>query len=221
MDQGIPFWDAVYHENINEVELVVAAVGGGTGVALSAVALPAVPTVVSGLGLTGASGGAATIVGSAAVGGTANVAGEFAGRLWENSMYYALGESTRTDLWDASYANDFVWGAVAGGVDGAFRVTSQFAMSRVQTRAASELRTQAACELWDLSLEQGSWHPFTRSAYAYNEGLRLYLQMELGPAPALLQQTTAGQAAAWHMAGDVLEVVVQDEALETLFPVVR
>ncbi len=91
MEQGQTFLEAAYHKNLDEAEMVGAAVAGGGGAALAAVALPAVPAAVAAIGLTGASAGVATVATSAAVGGGASVAGEFTGRVVENRIRAALG----------------------------------------------------------------------------------------------------------------------------------
>jgi RHS repeat-associated protein len=221
MQQGQTFWEAAYHENLDEVEMVGAGVAGGGGAALAAVALPAVPAAVGAAGLTGTSAGVATVGVSAAVGGGASVAGEFGGRVWQNSMYEAIGESKRVDLWDASsYRNDLFWGTAVGAVTGGFNVASQSGLSAAQTNAATGLRTQAANDLWDLTLQQGGqWPPGSWSGSAADEGLQLYLQWQCGPTAGQIAQSTAEYAAIWQGAGDVMEVVVQDDALEKVFPI--
>ena len=140
MQQGQTFWEAAYHKNLNEAEMAGAAVAGGTGGALAAATLPAVPAAVSTLGLSGATGAVATVGTSAAVGGGASVAGEFTGRVVENSLCSASGGSPRTDLWDAStYGNDLVWGGITGWAAGVHNVAAQSALSEAQARAATDM----------------------------------------------------------------------------------
>jgi hypothetical protein len=136
-------------------------------------------------------------------------------------MYEALGDSKRVDLWDASsYRNDLAWGSVGGAMAGGFNVASQSGLSGAQANAATKLRTQAANNLWDLTAQQGGqWPPGGWSGSAADDGLQLYLQWQCGPTVGQIAQSTAGYAAMWQGAGEVMDVVVQDDALEKAFPI--
>ena len=85
-----------------------------------------------------------------------------------------------------------------------------------------KLRTQAANDLWDLTLQNGGqWPPGSWSGSASTEGLGFYLQWQGGPTAEQVAQAIAEYAAMWQGMGDVLEIIAQDDAFEKVFPIWR
>jgi hypothetical protein len=219
--QGLSWGEAVYHENLNEVEMVAAGVAGGTGAALAGPALAAVPAFVETVGITGLAAPVAEIGLSAVVGGGASVAGEFGGRVWQNSMYQALDESTRVDLWDAStYTSDMAWGMVSAGTLKAIDVAfMQPAIAGAEARVVSEFKGQAASELWDWTAANGGIYPPGAANPQSDRGLDLYLRWVCGPNAEQLASGMAPYVMPIKTAGQAAEILLNDDALEKLYPI--
>ncbi len=154
--------DAIYHENINEKEVLGAGLAGGVSGAGGAVLLPLVPTAVAASPLTGSAATVTTVGGTALGGGIINTASDFIGRQFETF----LGSSRADDMYDLStYTGSFVFGGLTAGGASAIDELLAPLISRSQAGAQAKFVSQyiddAHIELWDARMAAGEigWPP--------------------------------------------------------------
>ncbi len=179
MQNNIPFWEAVYHENIDEAQMAGVAVKGAVSTIAMVVAAPAVAPMVALTGATGGPATAATIATTSLAGGGASVLGDTAGR-------FVAGKS---DVWNPSGETVF-WGMATAGVASSY---DELIAKPIASRAVEDarqgfsrgFRDNAADQLWDIRVQNGGNLPRTPEVSS------LWHQMNYGPPSDQLQSLTS------------------------------
>lgn len=173
LESGLDTFQAVYHKNLDMVEIGGSGLGGMVSGGLAAYALPAAP-------LLAGSSRVGTVGISALIGGSANVAGDATSRIYQN----ALGTS-QPDMFDPlSYSYSFFFGMASTGIPSALDefVIGPYIGQTTQTARSvfvDDFKQTGANNLWDHQIVNGqTLYPPSPDDMV---GFGYYLDMEYGP----------------------------------------